>query len=192
MIALIFLFVGLAKAQTTYPINDPRNPNCPCHKYQKQAEEEYKKLLGQNNAVKDKPIDIISNKPIGINNINKTKLLQHVGQSGDELGKLNKISNDDQIALNSNGKNLNSKIVDTPISLQGETNNTSGNLNTLEQNIERSGSVTRSPQYITAKHWKGKRKKHTAFYKQMKRIFDVGSWDIWKGKRITSACYHWR
>jgi hypothetical protein len=27
-----------------YPINDPRNPDCPCHKYQKIADEEYKKL----------------------------------------------------------------------------------------------------------------------------------------------------
>jgi hypothetical protein len=30
-----------------FDINDPRNPNCPCHKYQKQADEEYKKLLLQ-------------------------------------------------------------------------------------------------------------------------------------------------
>ncbi|MBL7922113.1 MAG: hypothetical protein JNJ40_17495 [Bacteroidia bacterium] len=28
-------------------INDPRNPNCPCHKYQKLADEEYRKLLGK-------------------------------------------------------------------------------------------------------------------------------------------------
>lgn len=26
-------------------INDPRNPKCPCHKYQKLADEEYRKLL---------------------------------------------------------------------------------------------------------------------------------------------------
>ncbi len=28
-----------------YNINDPRNPDCPCHIYQKKAEREYKKLL---------------------------------------------------------------------------------------------------------------------------------------------------
>ena len=28
-----------------WDINDPRNPNCPCHKYQKMADEEYKKLV---------------------------------------------------------------------------------------------------------------------------------------------------
>ena len=45
MIALIFLFCSLAKAQNEFPINDPRNPNCPCHKYQQQAEEEYDEAL---------------------------------------------------------------------------------------------------------------------------------------------------
>jgi len=28
-----------------YALNDPRNPDCPCHKYQKLAEEEYNELL---------------------------------------------------------------------------------------------------------------------------------------------------
>ncbi len=28
-------------------INDPRNPNCPCHKYQKLADDEYRKLVGK-------------------------------------------------------------------------------------------------------------------------------------------------
>ncbi len=28
-----------------YPITDPRNPNCPCHKYQAEADKEYAKLL---------------------------------------------------------------------------------------------------------------------------------------------------
>jgi len=30
--------------KSKYALNDPRNPNCPCHKYQKLAEEEYQKL----------------------------------------------------------------------------------------------------------------------------------------------------
>lgn len=28
-----------------YPIDDPRNPECPCHQYQKLADDEYKRLL---------------------------------------------------------------------------------------------------------------------------------------------------
>jgi hypothetical protein len=37
----------LRKVQS-YDINDPRNPDCPCHKYQKLADEEYAKLTGKN------------------------------------------------------------------------------------------------------------------------------------------------
>jgi len=33
--------------KSRFDINDPRNPNCPCHKYQKLADEEYRKLLGK-------------------------------------------------------------------------------------------------------------------------------------------------
>lgn len=41
--ALLFSFVFI-KAQD-YPITDPRNPHCPCHKYQKLADEEYARLI---------------------------------------------------------------------------------------------------------------------------------------------------
>jgi len=30
--------------KSKYPITDPRNPNCPCHKYQAEADREYAKL----------------------------------------------------------------------------------------------------------------------------------------------------
>lgn len=33
----------LKKKQAVYDLNDPRNPNCPCHKYQKLADEEFLK-----------------------------------------------------------------------------------------------------------------------------------------------------
>lgn len=46
----VFLFciqILFLPAQDTldYGLNDPRNPKCPCHKYQKKADEEFKKLL---------------------------------------------------------------------------------------------------------------------------------------------------
>ena len=47
-VALLFSFVFM-KTQTTFDINDPRNPHCPCHKYQKLADEEYKKMLKTGN-----------------------------------------------------------------------------------------------------------------------------------------------
>ena len=33
--------------KSRFDINDPRNPQCPCHKYQKLADEEYRKFLGK-------------------------------------------------------------------------------------------------------------------------------------------------
>lgn len=33
--------------KSEFDIKDPRNPHCTCHKYQKLADEEYKKLLGK-------------------------------------------------------------------------------------------------------------------------------------------------
>jgi len=46
--ALLFLCFAI-KGQTSYDINDPRNPNCPCHKYQKIADEEYARLMKEKN-----------------------------------------------------------------------------------------------------------------------------------------------
>lgn len=34
-------FTQATDSNTAYDLNDPRNPDCPCHKLQKQAEEEY-------------------------------------------------------------------------------------------------------------------------------------------------------
>lgn len=34
-------------AQQEYDINDPRNPDCPCHQWQKQADEEYQRMQQQ-------------------------------------------------------------------------------------------------------------------------------------------------
>jgi hypothetical protein len=42
--SFLILFYSLS-AQEKFDINDPRNPDCPCHKLQKQAEEEYAQLM---------------------------------------------------------------------------------------------------------------------------------------------------
>lgn len=50
-------------AEQEYDINDPRNPNCPCHQYQKQADEEYQRMQQQQaNTNSDKDNDA-SEKP---------------------------------------------------------------------------------------------------------------------------------
>ena len=43
---LIFLTTSLrSQNPENYPITDPRNPHCPCHKYQKLADDEYARLF---------------------------------------------------------------------------------------------------------------------------------------------------
>lgn len=50
---LLFLFSNTAFSQNIqnqeYDINDPRNPNCPCHKLQQMADDEYNKIQNDNN-----------------------------------------------------------------------------------------------------------------------------------------------
>jgi hypothetical protein len=50
-----FLFASLSAFATggdttkvKYDLNDPRNPDCPCHQYQKLADEEYQQMLANN------------------------------------------------------------------------------------------------------------------------------------------------
>lgn len=41
------IFCYQTQAQSKYDLFDPRNPDCPCHKLQKQAEQEYAQLNGK-------------------------------------------------------------------------------------------------------------------------------------------------
>src|SRR3989344_1649980 len=49
---LLLLFSSSAFSQNLgnqeYDINDPRNPNCPCHKLQQMADDEYNKIQNDN------------------------------------------------------------------------------------------------------------------------------------------------
>ncbi len=46
---VLFFTVNLKSQTSEYPITDPRNPHCPCHKYQKLADDEYARLLRAGN-----------------------------------------------------------------------------------------------------------------------------------------------
>jgi len=51
----IFVILGCfcnVISATEYPLSDPRNPKCPCHKHQKRAEREYLSLLKSERAPK--------------------------------------------------------------------------------------------------------------------------------------------
>jgi hypothetical protein len=43
---------GKDSLKTKFDLNDPRNPDCPCHKYQKQADKEYEALLAGEKGIK--------------------------------------------------------------------------------------------------------------------------------------------
>lgn len=81
-ILLLLFFTTWACTTAQYDINDPRNPNCPCHKYQKIADEEYKKLLTKANdnsvqqiAIKDnnETLDNPANEKSGVKRIKKRR-----------------------------------------------------------------------------------------------------------------------
>jgi hypothetical protein len=66
-VLLLWLLLPAATAfsQTAqYELNDPRNPDCPCHKAQKQAEQEYAQLNSSIdkvlNAEKDPPANAVA------------------------------------------------------------------------------------------------------------------------------------
>lgn len=71
-------FSYVLPADTTknkYDLNDPRNPNCPCHKHQQQAENEYRQLQSHGNFSN-------TNKLINVNNLSD----QIGGNEGNEMG----------------------------------------------------------------------------------------------------------
>ncbi|MCW3086147.1 MAG: hypothetical protein JWP12_3513 [Bacteroidetes bacterium] len=61
---------GYTFSQTQqYELNDPRNPDCPCHKAQKQAEQEYAQLNPPKNNV---PVEPEINPPLLQKNVETT------------------------------------------------------------------------------------------------------------------------
>lgn len=86
-IVLLFLIstqLSFAGTDTTkagdqqFPLNDPRNPNCPCHKLQKQAEDEF----AQQNKTKDQFGNIENNNNNDVNDkeTNEPKLVSEIGE----------------------------------------------------------------------------------------------------------------
>ncbi|CAN5411046.1 hypothetical protein BH10BAC1_BH10BAC1_15720 [soil metagenome] len=108
---LFFSMNKIAIAQTTnqqYDLNDPRNPDCPCHKLQKQADDEYQRQLNLGNNFNDN--DNIGNQQLqNFNPINTTI-------------ETNKLINFNQVN-NNLGNDSKSKI--NTRSFQPQSNNTS-------------------------------------------------------------------
>jgi hypothetical protein len=43
------------KSKNIYPLDDPRNPDCPCHDLQRKADEEYRRLQAKENKSEEDP-----------------------------------------------------------------------------------------------------------------------------------------
>lgn len=79
---LLVLLSTIVFSQTNnqqYDLNDPRNVDCPCHKLQKQAEDEYKQLQMENNL--DNQVALNVNKINIINNDNESTIQTNGGNN---------------------------------------------------------------------------------------------------------------
>jgi hypothetical protein len=54
-------FAQLSNDKHVFDLNDPRNPECPCHKYQKMADDEFEKLKKSNALNQSETITEIGN-----------------------------------------------------------------------------------------------------------------------------------
>ena len=63
--------------KSKFDLNDPRNPDCPCHKYQKIADEEYFKLLKEQRKTGSNTGNLVSTGGGGTGEINKKKHSGH-------------------------------------------------------------------------------------------------------------------
>jgi hypothetical protein len=101
LIALLMLLSTIVFSQTNvnqkYDLNDPRNPDCPCHKLQKQAEDEYKQIQMENNTGNEFVLNtdkvILGN---GGNTINSNdRVVEQSNKGVDDFGSgIQKISRD--------------------------------------------------------------------------------------------------
>jgi hypothetical protein len=65
-----------------YELNDPRNPDCPCHAAQKKADEEYAKLQQQNNPDNNNPADHNPADNTDVNKNNNANVNSNSGSTG--------------------------------------------------------------------------------------------------------------
>ena len=90
LITLLMLLSQIVFSQTNnqkYELNDPRNPDCPCHKLQKQAEDEYKQLQMENNT--DNQVALNVNKINVINDDNENVIQTNDGNEGNNFNDNN-------------------------------------------------------------------------------------------------------
>jgi hypothetical protein len=167
-----------------FDINDPRNPGCPCHKYQKLADEEYKKLLAS--AEKKNEITISEN--------GTSSSERDGGISGSETNENGVSSSENKIDEEgislAEKKNSGSEL---NISGKENNNNSSGRINAGGK-IDRGNFSGGSSQKkgSSQNHNRYKRKKHIKKHPLWNRVKSWRGWDVCKESRVVSACFHWK
>jgi hypothetical protein len=176
MISLLFtLFFMSVHSQNSseFPLNDPRNPNCPCHKFQKLAEEEYKNLMARGNSVPVKKVDRSSEKNWERNQ-NKNNPVQQ-GISSFEKEQIQYMNNLDQQFI--------------PLNEPLEQGSSSSSLSEQGTNSGSGGSSVK--RHTTHSHTKWKRKRRTSHFRIITSKFEDKYRDLLKEFRNVSRCYHW-
>jgi len=186
----LFLFVGsnyYSQNGEQFPINDPRNPNCPCHKLQKQAEDEYKNLLA--NASKGNT----GNNFMLQQNINRNPVQQRINRNNNTNKNIQEqgISEADpfqQISIQNNEINMQPlPQLFLPVSEQEQGISFSG-LNFRSKGNSLGSSFHKGKRTAHTKH---KRKKFIYKHKKLQKLLDVQHWNILKEFKNVTACYHW-
>jgi len=93
---LFFFLIQISFAQPDnnkqeYYLNDPRNPDCPCHKYQKMADDEFKKL--QKNTKAYQSDEIKNEQQAKLNDESERTEQQNKLEQHHEIARTEKIQN---------------------------------------------------------------------------------------------------
>lgn len=180
---LFFLFSSNAFGQNIqnqeYDINDPRNPNCPCHKLQKLADDEYQRIQNNDNNEQQQFRGNFNNlNPSDNSNNNKNVFAQNISNlniSDNNRGNQNKfLQNFDnikqsQINFYSNGNDNSSHEIKRDF-----------NFKSRELSIGSGSSGSKAK----------KKKSGTEFYKKLNRAKLKHS-KIKKVRPNYSVCYKW-
>jgi hypothetical protein len=172
-----FLFVSLASFATggdttkvKYDLNDPRNPDCPCHQYQKQADEEYQRMLAND------AIQTASENVADLINKTKEKTAPDLLANAAKDAGANRTENTDDINTNK----AKEKTAPVPIAI-GITATAAGNADAKTVKDSNKTTETKKVNKSAFRHRSGS---HHSSTKPKKR-------KIRFGRKDNSRCTHW-
>ena len=181
---LFFILIKISFAQPVntinqeYDLNDPRNPNCPCHKYQKMADDEFKKLQKKD---KSNHTEKIADKENRQNKISQKK---------------NKSNHSEKVADNENHETPGDQLKkmpeeNTPNQPEGivDDENKQNHISQKTQvKVKESSVVSGNSDYYSKKH---KRKKLIGRIHKFTNYFTLKPNKTRKVKPIYSICFKW-